>query len=446
MSDALIIVSADSHCGAQLPTYRDYLAQRYWPDLDQLVEENRAWTGLPWGDDAPEIEIVDDRGAIRAGGRAGAYDMATRLRELDRDGVAGEIIRHGHQLASTLWFGSTNMQAYSAELRLAGARAFNRWAADFLGEGQGRMHGILELGPCLDVSEAVREIEWAAGNHFVAVEVPGIVVEPTIPPLYDRWFDPVWAACVANGLQLVLHAGHGSVQGANFARLKSDEEIGKDIFGDSEPQPSMVHNRRVAWQLMLGGVFDRYPELKIAFTEIRATWIPGLVSYLDARFEQAPGRLKRRPSEYFHDNFAVTPSAIRTSEVALRHAIGLESIMFGDDYPHPEGTWPNTADWIRVTFAYQGVPEDDARKILGENAIKFFGLDRALLAGVAAKVGPQPGDVLVPGVTVDPRKIAHFHKRSGFNKAMDDPMGASLRDMLENDIRDLKAEPATNRA
>ena len=58
------------------------------------------------------------------------------------------------------------------------------------------------------------------------------------------------------------------------------------------------------------------------------------------------------------------------SEVEMRDEIGIETIDFGRDYPHTEGTWPNTSDYLRRLFA--GVPERDVRLILGENAIRFL--------------------------------------------------------------------------
>ena len=68
-------------------------------------------------------------------------------------------------------------------------------------------------------------------------------------------------------------------------------------------------------------------------------------------------------------------------EVSMRHQIGIENLMWGDDYPHAEGTWPDTAWSIRNTF--HNVPLDEARKILGENALTAYGLDRQALRSVA---------------------------------------------------------------
>jgi hypothetical protein len=75
----------------------------------------------------------------------------------------------------------------------------------------------------------------------------------------------------------------------------------------------------------------------------------------------------------------------------MRHEIGVETIAFGRDYPHPEGTWPHTKQWLQDAFA--GVPEQELRLMLGENAIRFFGLDRARLAEYAKRIGFTVGEI-----------------------------------------------------
>src|SRR5207249_1167270 len=113
---------------------------------------------------------------------------------------------------------------------------------------------------------------------------------------------------------------------------------------------------------------------------------------LDARAAKGDVPLKLKPSEYWTRNCAATPSSVHRSEMEMRHQIGVHNMLFGVDYPHPESTWPNTLDWIRASFT--GVPEDEARLIPGENAIRIYGLDHDKLASVAAKIGPRPQEVL----------------------------------------------------
>jgi predicted TIM-barrel fold metal-dependent hydrolase len=101
----------------------------------------------------------------------------------------------------------------------------------------------------------------------------------------------------------------------------------------------------------------------------------------DERRADLPAR--RRPSEYWRSNCLAGASFIHRAEVEIRHEIGVETILFGRDFPHNETTWPNTRDWLRLAFA--GVPEPEARMMLGENAVRFFGLDRQRLVELAKR-------------------------------------------------------------
>jgi hypothetical protein len=171
--------------------------------------------------------------------------------------------------------------------------------------------------------------------------------------------------------------------------------------------------RQALWQLMLGGVFDRHPKLKVMETEVRADWVPATLRLLDQIWESNRDQLsaKRRPSEYWRTNWMAGVSFLRKSEVAIRSEIGLENMGFGRDFPHLEGTWPNTIQYLRGIFA--GVPEADVRGIMGENAIRFLGLDRAKLAAIAARIGPSYAQIAGPGPALDPELVDHLNLRSG---------------------------------
>ena len=188
---------------------------------------------------------------------------------------------------------------------------------------------------------------------------------------------------------------------------------------------SKFKTRRPLWQLMLGGVFDRHPKLKFVMTEIRADWLPATLQHLEAVYrdhrEDLPAR--RSPTDYWHSNCFTSLSFVHRSEMAMRHEIGVEQIAFGRDYPHPEGTWPNTAEWLKDALI--GVPEDEARLMLGENAIRFFGLDGPKLIRIAERVGPTMDESRVVQTL-----IPHFSGTSIFAVAISShqrPMRTSSR-------------------
>ncbi|MGD9795389.1 MAG: amidohydrolase family protein [Acidimicrobiia bacterium] len=443
----LTIVSVDGHAGPPVETLRPYLEQRYHSALDDLVEEEKQFLAatVKIASFSPDqLAIIDRDGAIASGGHIGAWDLDRRIAEMDREGIAAEVFLQGHQFASGPFFGLQN-RAYPADVRMAGVRAFNRWQADMLTAANGRLIGVAEQTPVHDIDEIVREVHWAGEHGFRALTFSTASdAAITEPGFHEPYWEPVWKACADHGLALVLHVGVGVQQGLAFelfmARSKATKE-GDEYNRDAPRQapsamaPSAMtptsgtspaddprmkaflalnySTRRVFWELMVGGVFDRYPSINFIPTEARADWVPATLARMDARFEAGDTPLKRRPSEYWAQHGYAGASFIHRAEIEDRHNIGVRNLTFGRDYPHPEGTWPNTLDWLRAAFA--GVPEDEARLILGGNAIRCYGLDSTALDAIASEIGPEVSDIL--GVHhVDPKMVTEFDKRGGFLK------------------------------
>jgi predicted TIM-barrel fold metal-dependent hydrolase len=290
-----------------------------------------------------------------------------------------------------------------------------------------------------------------ADRGVAATQLPGFVAHPGQPPLFDKYWDPFWARVQERGLALWMHAGQGERQGELGQTMKrvfnqieketggggnmgevvqrvGNEFLKGKVFTSAKP-------RRAMWQLMMGGVFDRFPKLKLVLSEIYGDWMPPVMKYLDAQYEihKADLPAKRKPSEYWASNGINGLSFIRKCEVALRHEIGIKQVAFGRDYPHAEGTWPNTKLWLRD--ALKGLPESEVRDILGENAIRVMGLDRAKLAKIAERVGPTIEEIMGPGPALKPELLAHFNRRGHYSE---DPEGETripeIGVMLEEDL------------
>jgi predicted TIM-barrel fold metal-dependent hydrolase len=287
------------------------------------------------------------------------------------------------------------------------------------------------------------ELRWIADHGFVGAQLPNVYAQ-SLPPLYDAFWDPFWSTCVDLGLAVVCHAGYGGEQLEFVRRVeglkrKMEEEGGtslleaiinnKDGFFAANLKP-----RRGMWHLMLGGVFDRHPDLRFMLAETRADWLPPTMKHLDAAFEQARGDLPatRRPSEYWHTNCLTSLSFVHKAEVAMRHEIDVETITFGRDFPHSEGTWPNTADWLSDAFA--GVPDDELRLMLGENAMRVLRLDRDRLAAVAARIGPTIADVTGRTPVLDERLVADWDRRAGYLKPPEAVDHAAIDELLADDL------------
>ena len=425
----VLIVSGDSHVGAPMSMIRPYLESRYHDLIDEFEREADDRAALLYVFANPSYEtlaVIDHDGAFRSGGVLGVWDVDRRLREMDREGIAAELLIEAHQLAVSPFFAQDSPHPYPPDVRAAGARAHHRWLADCMAKADGRLFAVADPGPCLDMDETVKELRWVADHGFRSVSVPGKVTDTALPPLHDPHFEPFWKACAELGLVLSVHAGHGMAQGvmtdffkkvASKTQGKSQEEClaaVTDIGRDSgTPFELNWIPLEVAWQMMTHGIFDRNPGLRLALTEVRADWVPAALAYLDKRFDHGDVALTKKPSEHWHERCWVGVSSIKRSEVRLRHEIGIDRMMFGRDYPHPEGTWPNTLDWIRDSLG--DLPEDEVRLILGENAIECYGLERDKLVEIADRIGPEMGQLLGHGNETDPRILQNF-ERGGYTK------------------------------
>jgi hypothetical protein len=123
----------------------------------------------------------------------------------------------------------------------------------------------------------------------------------------------------------------------------------------------------------------------------------------------------------------------------MRHEIGIETINFGRDFPHPEGTWPHTREWLRDAFA--GIPERDARLLLGENLIRFLGLDAERLAEIAQRIGPTVAEITRGDRDVPAALIDSFDQRGGYLKPAE---GADRIPVIDDLIREDLALYASN--
>ena len=446
--ERLLIISADSHAGAHAADYVPYFDPQYREAAAKQVEEEQEFIEIsePFSSFPDEaLDAIDDRNAIRSGGEGGGWDITLRLREMDAEGVAGDIVHAGLQKQLSPFFTPISRR-YPADLRSAGARAHHRWFVDFVAPAKDRVFGVADPGSCVDMEAALAELHWCADRGFVAIGCPGTIWDEALPPLYDAFYEPFWRACIDRNLVLSVHTGWGSKQGKFFDfndRVKNDPALAARLAqGDVDEFIKSVNNvavdippRRVLWQLALGGVFDRYPTLKINFSEIRSDWLPGTLAYLDERFEEERGAAKMKPSEYFQRHGYVTPSAPRPAEISQRDQIGIERMMFGIDYPHPEGTWPNTLDWLRGVFA--DVTEHEARRFAGGNAVDCFGLDGDHLRAVAERIGPDVNEI-IGGQPVGSEKIDHFHARAGYRKSPEQVDRELLRSAVDADFAGIK--------
>jgi PAS domain-containing protein len=257
---------------------------------------------------------------------------------------------------------------------------------------------------------------WHRSRRTGTVEAGAIAVETTLFPLRDS--DGQVACIVAQFRDITKSVSREeryrlAVEAAPNAMIMIDagrrivlvnahyQPLGISAFMVLAAEHSFFSGRSL-WQLILGGVFDRFPALRIAFVETEAWWIAPMIGMLDKRerasddwteFAQSLGQSKpysRLPSEYWRSNCYAGISPFHPSQIeasALGSADGddeeftlhSDNAMFGVDYPHPESIVPNVIDNARLLAAMPNVTEADARKVLFENAADVFHIDLAAL-------------------------------------------------------------------
>ncbi|HTW97803.1 MAG TPA: amidohydrolase family protein, partial [Acidimicrobiales bacterium] len=311
MSDEpIVLVSTDGHASPSKEAVLHYLEAKYHEALEEhlaAIERHRRRYGNLALREAPDavLSLIDPQGLIRGGGRSGGHDASRRLVELDREGVAAEVVSLGAQTGVNPFCEADDL-GRSIELHDVGARAWNRWMADLAAQSGGRLIGVALPGTCRDIEATLEEARWAASHGFKAIFVPGQFAADALPPLYDACFEPLWTECAALDLTLYVHAGWGLRQGQAEELVRELERMssGRRLsFGTDTVEEAMsaldLAARMVPFQLMLAGVFDRHPDLRLVLAEMRADWVPAHVAHLDRRFEAGGVPLRRRPSEYW---------------------------------------------------------------------------------------------------------------------------------------------------
>jgi predicted TIM-barrel fold metal-dependent hydrolase len=386
-----LVISSDGHAGPPPAVYRDYLEARYRERFDEAqASAADGLVGQAFLDEWDEETGDHDMKA--------AYDPATRDRILDTEGVAAEVLfpdadvlGTGRLAASPFGSGLASGVDAEPDAVKAGARAHNRWLADFCATNPDRRIGIAVVPVTAGVEDAVAEVHAAAGLGLRGVMIPTRWFDA--PAYLDPVYEPFWAACAETGLVIHTHSGAGP----------ADYTIGPGMVGIYAAE-AWWWAARPFWVLVLSGVFERHPALRYSIAENGAWWVPDLVTRMDEKWigghttrkfgDLLKDGISMKPSEYVDRNCFFAASTPGVDEIARRHAIGVGNLLWGNDLPHPEGTYPHTRRWISERFGT--VPVDETARILGLNAAGLYAVDTAALAPVVERIGPTTDEVHGP--------------------------------------------------
>ena len=288
----------------------------------------------------------------------GGWDPAARLKDQDLDGVDGEIIH------PTLGFRQFWLK--DAALQRACFRVYNDWLAELCHYAPDRLIGVPMIS-LYDVGLACEELRRA---NKMGLKGAMIWMSPPadVKSCADPYYDPFWAEAQELGAPIVLHGITGSAESRYSIAYWNPESVLGNVTRHHEIERTLA-------LLILSGVLERFPRLKVISTENHTDWMPVWLKRLDGSIRRAPAlfptKLNLSPVEYFHRQVYITyinePVAVENREL-----IGIDNLMWSSDYPHSASTWPKSQEIVERDF--QGLPEGERRKIVRDNALRLFDL------------------------------------------------------------------------
>lgn len=368
------IISADSHCNEpqdiyqRLPAeYRDRAPHEETIDgARYLINEGQEPSPIeapnPLNEDDMNRYWRDGEELGRQQHRAGGVDIPLRLKDLERDGVNAEVI---YPQAVFKIFSSPD-----PGYQLALARLYNDWHHEIFGEHPDRFVVTAEI-PMLNFEDAIAESERVVKMGYRSLSLP--LTMPGRPYNYSD-YEPFWAAAEEMGAPLALHVFTQGPTGNAALRVPLSDRpqgIGEDMVGNIL---LMAEAMSPLTMLVASGTLERHPKLKFVLVESGIGWLAWVLQTMDEMYYKRHmwhrPRLKKLPSEYFKGQGYVT-FGDDVAGLNNRHITGVDCLMWGSDYPHDEGTFPHSREVIERTF--KDIPEDEKRKIVGENAAKLYG-------------------------------------------------------------------------
>lgn len=297
----------------------------------------------------------------------GNIDLTARLQDMQMEGIDAEIL-----------FPTMGMQTFGIEhpdAEMFSTQAYNNWLSEFLHGRSDTFVGSAVL-PVRDVANTLSEMKRVAALGYTNVMLPSFVPDG-IPQYNDERWDPIFKTAQNLNLVLVVHTATGRpnvrvAKGAGAAVINYTDQLRDSI--------------QTVMYMVAGGILDRYPSVKVAFVECGASWLAGVAERMDETYHGhhmfVRPKLSVPPSEIvkrqIHASFQYDRACIMSRSVT-----GANALMWGSDYPHHEGTFPESRQVISKLFEGIDISESEKDDILGGNAARLFRLNRPEFAVVA---------------------------------------------------------------
>jgi len=369
------VISVDDHLVEPANTFVDRVPARFRDRAPRIIE-------LPDGEQQWDFNgnrITQNGTNAMAGRRAdrnfhepfrfdqmrpGCYDVDARVHDMDLNGVWASMSFP----SQVTGFCGRNMFVDDVEPELGAAclAAWNDWIYDDWFQKHPDRIMPLGIAYLADPAVAAAEIRRNAARGFVSISLPERPHLIGLPSLWDRaHWDPIIEACVETDTVISVHVGStGTHIPPTDTPPLARRGLSVTLFG------SLSLAAAAEW--LWSEIPVRYPNVKIAMSEGGIGWVAMLLDRLDNIIDRSGyGKVwdDIRPADVFQRNFWFCtlddPSTIDT-----RHRIGIDRIMVEVDYPHGDGTWPDTQDVIQQYWGH--LPDDELRKICCENAAKLY--------------------------------------------------------------------------
>ena len=375
-------ISADGHVETPPDGWYKFVPKKYMdraPRLVKLEDGGEAWqveglplmhTGLNVTGGSPIQFAYESYYKPDGSPRPGTGSPQQRLQEQDLDGIDAEVL-YPPVFASRFIEAITDRRVYVSLVQ-----AYNDYLAEYCSVAPDRLigNGII---PATGIDDAVSELKRCKELGIRSMS-PGKFPNGanTLKPEDDKF----WSTAMDIGMAISPHLTIGDrspaePQGPNQMAAFA-AQVGAPPLQNTLAMGGVGPMYAIA-QFIAGGVFDRFPDLRLYFAETNASWMPATFFFLDDGWEYKKhlypdAKLRMKPTEYVKKHclfsFIRDPMAMR-----LRDHLPAENLMWGSDFPHSVGSFPDSKKWINIIF--EGVPENLKRKILVENPCEFFGLD-----------------------------------------------------------------------
>jgi len=278
-----------------------------------------------------------------------------RIQDQERDGVQAEVLYGILGAAGRLNDGDAATEVM---------RIYNEWLADFCATYPDRFAGLACI-PNHDIDAAVKEIYRVAERG----QVRGVEVANTLDmkPVFDPSWTPLWQAL--NDVKLPVHfhtIGGRPPDFEKMAPLQRRQAFAVFITG------FQMQMSRIVMELIYGGVLEAYTDINIVIGESGIGWIPYLLEHMDLEWEDQfkDLTLKMKPSEYWRGQCKATYQSDKVG-IKLLAELGEDNIMWGSDFPHPDGIWPDSQEFIVNELGH--LPPGQKKKIVCDNAARLYG-------------------------------------------------------------------------